>query len=461
MTNLNEQESRPEVEPWIQLAELIDQGDDDRIDEFLESIPPSETARALSRLESEQRQKLLSLLDPEETVELFNDLPDEQVAHIIESLDPREAALIVDEMPGDDQADILADLGVANAEAILQAMPKEDAQIARELLQYEEDTAGGLMIVDYLAYPEDMTVAEVLEDLDVNSEKYTDYHVQYAYVTTADNKLKGVLRMRDIPLAGRGRNIGSVMVDSPLSVSVHTPLDELIGLFEESEFIGIPVTEDDGGLVGVVQRDDVMEAAGERDRDSYLKASGIVGGDELRSMPLWQRARRRLSWLTINILLNIISASVIAVYQDTLSSVIALAVFLPIISDMSGCSGNQAIAVSIRELTIGMVKPYEVIRVLGKEIGIGIINGIVLGALLGMVAFLWKGNPWLGLVVGGALAVNTVVAVCLGGSIPLILKWRNRDPALASGPILTTVTDMCGFFFALGFATVALKLLVD
>jgi len=460
MTNPNEQENRPEIEPWIQLAQLIDQGDDDRIDEFLESIPPSETARALARLEDGQRQKLLSLLDPEETVELLNDLPDEQVAHIIENLDPHEAALIVDEMPGDDQADILADLGVANAEAILLAMPKEDAQIARELLQYEEDTAGGLMIVDYLAYSEDMTVGQVLEDLDCNSEKYTDYHVQYAYVTTVDNKLKGVLRMRDIPLAGRSRQINAVMVESPLSVSVHTPLDELIGLFEDSGFIGIPVTDDSGDLVGVVQRDDVMEAAGERDRDSYLKASGIVGGEELRSMPVWQRARRRLSWLSINIFLNIIAASVIAMYQDTIAAVIALAVFLPIISDMSGCSGNQAVAVSIRELTLGLVKPYEIARVLGKEIGIGIINGVVLGALLGLVAFLWKGNAWLGFVVGGALAVNTVVAVCLGGCIPLILKWCNRDPALASGPVLTTVTDMCGFFFALGFATAALNLLV-
>lgn len=460
MDSPNEQEERPDIEPWVQLAQLIDEGDDDRIDEFLESIPPSETARALSRLEAGQRQKLLSLLDPDETVELFNDLPDEQVAHIIESLDPREAALIVDEMPGDDQADILADLGVANAEAILQAMPKEDARIARKLLQYEEDTAGGLMIVDYLSYPEDMTVGEVLHDLEIHAEKYTDYHVQYAYITTADKKLKGVLRMRDLLLALRTRPIRELMLENPISVSVHTPLDKLIGLFEENNFIGIPVTDDGGHLVGVVQRDDVMEAAGERDRDSYLKASGIVGGEELRSMPLWQRTRRRLSWLSINIVLNIIAASVIAVYQETLSAVIALAVFLPIISDMSGNAGNQAVAVSIRELALGLVKPYELFLILAKEVWVGVINGIVLGILLGGVAFLWKGSFWLGLVVGGAMALNTVVSVCLGGAVPLILKRMRMDPALAAGPILTTVTDMCGFFLTLAFATAALNLLI-
>jgi magnesium transporter len=124
---------------------------------------------------------------------------------------------------------------------------------------------------------------------------------------------------------------------------------------------------------------------------------------------------------------------------------------------MSGCSGNQAVAVSIRELTLGLIKPKEIFRVLKKELGIGLLNGVTLGLLLGLVAFLWKNNVYLGFVIGGALATNTIVAVSLGGSIPLMLKFFKIDPALASGPILTTVTDMCGFFFALSFATMALK----
>jgi magnesium transporter len=173
-------------------------------------------------------------------------------------------------------------------------------------------------------------------------------------------------------------------------------------------------------------------------------------------MPVFLRAKRRLSWLSVNILLNIVAASVIAYYQDVLSAVIALAVFLPIISDMSGCSGNQAVAVSMRELSLGAVKPSEVLRVWLQEIKVGLINGLVLGILIGMAAWLWKGNIYLGLVVGGALSVNTLVAVSLGGTVPLILKGFNIDPALASGPILTTITDMVGFFLALTFAAVAL-----
>ena len=179
----------------------------------------------------------------------------------------------------------------------------------------------------------------------------------------------------------------------------------------------------------------------------------------MRTMPVFTRARRRLSWLSINVVLNIAAAGIIALYQDTLQAVIVLAVFLPIISDMSGCSGNQAIAVSMRELTLGVIKPADAFRVWRKELSVGLINASALGVILGAVAFLWKGNIVLSLAVGAALALNTLVAVSLGGLVPLLLRGMRMDPALASGPILTTVTDMCGFFFVLSFATAALPLL--
>jgi magnesium transporter len=176
-------------------------------------------------------------------------------------------------------------------------------------------------------------------------------------------------------------------------------------------------------------------------------------------MPVRTRAQRRLSWLSINIVLNIIAASVIAFYQDTLSAVIALAVFLPIVSDMSGCSGNQAVAVSLRELTLGIVDPEDVWRVWLQEVSVGILNGIALGVLLAAAAWAWNGNVWLGAVIGSALCLNTILAVSLGGTVPLLLKRFRIDPAVASGPVLTTITDMCGFFLVLTFATLALPLL--
>jgi magnesium transporter len=177
-------------------------------------------------------------------------------------------------------------------------------------------------------------------------------------------------------------------------------------------------------------------------------------------MPIVVRARRRLAWLSINIGLNVLAASVIAFYQETLAQVIALAVFLPIISDMSGCSGGQAVAVSMRELSLGLVRANELARVWLKEIAVGLINGLALGLLIASVAWLWKGNPYLGLVVGAAMALNTMIAVSIGGTLPLMIKRLGMDPALASGPILTTVTDMCGFFLILSLAAAMLPLLL-
>jgi len=232
---------------------------------------------------------------------------------------------------------------------------------------------------------------------------------------------------------------------------------KLLGYESMYDWFGVPVVDDQQKLVGVVLRSDIREAQSERLTMEHLESQGIIGGEELRTMPVLLRAKRRLSWLSVNIFLNIIAASVIAINQDVLSSVIALAVFLPIISDMSGCSGNQAVAVSMRELSIGAVNPSEVFRVLRQEMAVGLINGLVLGLLIGAAAFFWKGSIYLGLVVGSALTLNTLLAVCLGGTVPLILKGFKVDPALASGPILTTITDMVGFFLTLTFASMALS----
>ena len=246
------------------------------------------------------------------------------------------------------------------------------------------------------------------------------------------------------------------MIRDPVAVQVDTTLDELADFFDHHAYLGVPVIDANRRLVGVVRKFAVAEAWGERQDSTFLKTQGIVGGEEIRSMPLMRRSSRRLAWLSVNIVLNIIAASIIAVFQETLSSVIALAVFLPIISDMSGCSGNQAVAVSLRELSLGLIRPNEFLRVWLKEVAVGLINGVALGLMIAVVAFLWKGNAYLGFVVGLSLALNTLIAVSLGGVVPLVLQRFKVDPAIASGPILTTVTDMCGFFLVLGIATVML-----
>lgn len=315
----------------------------------------------------------------------------------------------------------------------------------------------GVMVKEYLAFDQDLLVADVLRDMEQKAEEYGDYDVQYTYAIDTVGNLTGVLRLRDLVLAPRQKPISELIIKDPVSVFGDEPLQALHDLFEDHAFIGIPVVDGGGRLLGIVLRDAVRRAENRVAEETFLESTGIIGGEELRSMSFFRRAGRRLSWLSINILLNVAAASVIALYQDTLSAVIVLAVFLPIISDMSGCSGNQAVAVSIRELTLGVIRPRDVMRVFWKEGVIGVINGFVLGLLLGGIAFVWKGNISLGMVVCAALMANTLLAVLLGGAIPLVLRGLKQDPALASGPILTTVTDMCGFFLVLSLATAYLS----
>jgi magnesium transporter len=438
--------------PWKILSDLIAAGNGDAVTQFIETLSPPETARTISRLTEAEQHGLFGLLSPGDAADVIEDIPEIQAADMVEDMPSEQAAAIMEELSSDHLADVLGEMDADASRAILAKMDREEAAEARMLMTYPTDCAGGIMISEFLAYHVDDTIQDVLDDLQAHRREYADYHVQYFYVVDREEKLAGVLRIHDLLFPDRETRLTQVMRPSPLCVSDKASLRALREFFDEHHLFGVPVVDDGQRLVGVVLPDDVEEAVSKQKTKSFLRLSGIIGGEEFRTMPLLTRSGRRLSWLSMNIVLNIIAASVIALYQDTLAAVITLAVFLPMVSDMSGCSGNQAVAVSMRELALGLVRPGELLWVLAKEAKVGIINGLVLGLLLGGVAYFWKGSAWLGVVVGGALAANTLVSVMLGGLLPLLLKRLKLDPALVSSPLLTTVTDMCGFFFVLSFA---------
>jgi magnesium transporter len=447
-----------EQNSWDVLRELLESRDFESLNDYLADLSGEESIRALMRLSSEEQRQVLAAVSPESAAEVFDFIPDESAGELLGELNPEVAASIVSEMPSDDQADLLAELDEEDLEEILRFMDQREAGEARELLAYDEDVAGGLMMKEYFSYPRSFGARAVLNDLSQREDEYDLNHVQYIYVTGRSGKLLGVVRFRDIIFASPTTPLSEIMRPA-LSVNVQATLDELEDFFDEHTMTAVPVVNDEDLMLGVVRRRAVYDAVAEHAEADHLKSQGIVGGEELRSMPTLVRSRRRLSWLSVNILLNVLAASVIAQFQDVLSAVIILAVFLPIISDMSGCSGNQAVAVSMRELSLGVIKPADFYYVWRKEAVVGVINGLALGLLIAAVAWLWQGNPWLGLVVGAALSVNTLVAVSIGGTVPVVLKKLNVDPAVASGPILTTITDMCGFFLLLGTAALMLPLL--
>jgi len=439
------------------LEAALDAADGERLTEIVESFATQDALRHVSHLQSDERDRVVSLISREAAASLVEDAPEELAVSLIEGLDSPVAAEIMEELDSDTQADIVQELDTGDAEAILSEMDAEEAAGVRKLAQYDPDTGGGLMESEIFSFRTIDTVGAVLQRMASGDEDFERYRGQHPYIIDEAGKLVGVVSLRGLLTSKRSGSLAEIM-SPPQTVTADTTLDALESLFEEHPFLGVPVVDDQDIPLGVVSRVAVAEAALKQAEHDSLSRQRV--SDELRSMPTGLRSRRRLAWLSSNIVLNIIAASVISAYEETLAAVIAIAVFLPMVSDMSGCSGNQAVGVSMRELALGLARPADVFHVWRKEISVGIINGIVLGVMIGMVAWIWKGSPYLGLVIGLALAANTVIAVSIGGTVPLLLKRFGVDPAVASGPLLTTVTDMAGFFLVLSLATLFMPYLV-
>ncbi len=428
----------------------------DEIAHYLASIPHSDALRQVLNLSVAERDAVMAALPSEVAAMLVDEAPDEVAADLVEHLEPVRGAEVIAELPSDRQADVVGEMEASEAEALLEQLG--DADDLRRLMTYEDDTAGGLMTAEAFTFHQHVTVSKVLKALASDDDDFERYRGQHPYMIDDEGHPVGVVSLRALLTAKRTQKLSEIMV-VPLTVRVDTPLDTLEEMFEEHPFLGLPVVDETGRLAGALSRHAVDLALAERAESESLRRQGVFG-DELRSMPLAIRSRRRLMWLSANIGLNIIAASVISAYEETLAAVIAIAIFLPMVSDMSGCSGNQAVGVTMRELSLGLVRPVDALRVWLKEISVGLINGVVLGVLIGIVAWVWKGNPALGLVIGLALAANTMIAVSIGGVVPLLLKRFGQDPAAASGPLLTTITDMAGFFLVLSLATLFMPWLV-
>jgi len=441
---------------WEELGRLIGAGDAAEVSVRLARWSPVDRSLIVSRLSEEERGRLLALVDSETAAALVSSMAEVQALDTLEQLSPRAAARILEQLPSSEQADVLGDLDAADAEAILGEMRPVEAEDARALAAYEDDVAGGLMRTELMRTRSGATVDYVLSDLLAGAERYRDFDIPFIYVVDAEDRLLGSLFQHDLLFTSRDRIVDEVMDPQPPRVHDQAPLPELVSFFDELRENVAAVIDGQNRLVGVLRRSAIEEAQTEATEHVYRQSAGIVGGEELRTMPVGVRSRRRLSWLSVNVLLNLVAASVIAANRETLEAAIALAVFLPVISDMSGCSGNQSVAVSMRELALGLVRPAEVRRVILQELSVGILTGAALGVLVALAAWAYEGNPWLAAVVGLALTLNTLIAVLLGGSLPLLLQRVGVDPALASSPILTTVTDMCGFLLVLRLASLVL-----
>lgn len=441
-----------------ELSRLLDRGQAREAKRMVAGLHPVDAARVTALLADGERLALFQTLNSDIAADIVERMSENEQVDVVSSLNPEVASDIIEQMDSDDAADVLGDLPKEKTDAILAAMPRTRATKTRQLIAYDEDSAGGIMATEYVALKDSLSVSQAVKLLREKYSRHGDERATYVYTVTLKGELSGVLQMRDLVTRQPNQIIQDIKIHDVACLHVDSSKYETAQMFRRNRYLALPVVDGTQRLVGVITADDVVDLIQEITTEEMMKMQG-VSADETRSMPVMSMVKRRVSWLSINIFLNMIAASVIVLYTDTIKAVIALAVFLPIISDMSGVSGMQAVAVSIRDLALGKTSPKELWKVLWKESRIGFLNGLILGTEIGFVAYLWKGMPLLGVVVAVSLWLNTILSVCLGSILPLILKRFNFDPAIASGPLLTTVTDLMGFLIVLSTATIMLPYL--
>ncbi len=412
---------------------------------------PAEVAEILSALREDEAVELLRLLYLRRAAAApLGEMDPEEAAQLLAELNRDEAVRILSRMDPDDAVDLLEELPEEMVRDILSRLEKREAKELSELLTYPPDTAGGLMSPEVLALPKDMTCQEAIDFLRRAAEEAET--VYYAYVVDEDRKLIGVLSLRDLVFAKPDAPIQTVMRTDVLTVPVDMDVEEVARLFDRYNYIALPVVDAAGRLLGIVTVDDVIDAIREETTEDIYRMAGAPL-EERVDTPWYRSLRLRLPWLYINLITAFLAATVPALFESTIAKATALAAFMTIISGQGGNAGMQAVTIVTRGIALGEVPKGSGWRILLKEVILGLLNGILVGLAVGLVALLWKGNPWLGLVVFLAMVLNMLNAGVMGAVIPLTLRALGLDPALASSIFLTTFTDTLGFLFILGLAS--------
>lgn len=430
------------------MVELIRKGDLAHFIRRAHDFEPADLADVLSALDQRERVAVVQALPPELSSQALAEMPEEAHAgETLAALDPEQAAEIVEELDDDDAADILGELDRKRQEQILSEV--EDRSEVDRLLRYDEETAGGRMTTYMVTVPDTITAGQALEEIRRQAEEVEDFY--QVFVVDADRKLLGLLPFKDLVISRPERPVREFM--TPAETFVHPDLDqeEVARLMARYNLPSVAVVDEQGRLLGRVTFDDVIDVVEAETTEDLLKFGGVSPDEELAAG--WKTAvRSRLPWLSINLGTAFLAGGVVFLFQHTIQHTLALAVWMPVIAGMGGNAGTQALAVTIRRLALGLIPIDVFTRVVGKEMLVGIINGLVIGLLVGATAALIGQGARLGLVVFLAMTGNLMVAGFAGAFIPILLERLGIDPAVASSIFVTTFTDVCGFLLLLGLA---------
>lgn len=439
--------SLSEISDWNQLKIELNQMPAVDVGDFIVDLPPERRAIAFRLLKKDQATDVFEYLPPEVREELIGSLHDVQVSHIVEAMRPDDRAELFDELPA----------GVVRR--LIQDLSPAERQATATILGYAEGTTGRLMTTEYVRLRQGLTVAEALSKIRLNDQdKETIY---YAYVTDDNRKLVQVVSLRQLLFSLPDALIGDIASDRVIKVHTETPQEDAAQLMKRYDLLALPVVDREERLVGIVTIDDMVDVLEEEATEDIQKMAGVTSGDESSLSHPLQKLRNRLPWLVGIMALYIGASSAIAPFQSTISMVPVLAVIMPLFSNTGGTVGIQALTVTVRSLGIGEVSPQDTFKILAKELWAGLGIALALGLTMVLLALIWTKpeERWVALVAGLVMAANSLVAVTLGALLPMAMKRLKLDPALVSGPLVTTALDTIGFILFLSLITFSLNVL--
>lgn len=424
---------------------------------FLE-LHPYDQAQFYTSLEVGIRSKVYLFLSPEEMAGLFEniEIDEEEYENLLVEMAPEYVAEMLSHMYADDAVDVLNELDKEQAVSYLTIMDDEAAQDIKELLSYEEYTAGSIMTTEFIAISANQTVRSAMYIL--KNEAPQAETIYYIYVVDEDRKLVGVMSLRDLIIADDDTMISEVMFDRVVAVSVSEDQEEVARKMKDYNFLAVPVVDFQDHLIGIITVDDIMDVMDEEASDDYSKLAGVSDMDRVDKNP-FAAARKRLPWLVILLFLGMMTASLIGRFEETLSQKAILAVFIPLIAGMAGNTGTQALAVAVRGIATGDLEDENKWKLLVREAGTGLITGATCGVLVTFIVYFWQHDLVLGFLVGISIFATLIVATLAGSLVPLFMHKMKIDPAVASGPFITTINDIISILIYFGMATLFMNYL--
>lgn len=446
-----------EDEITLALIKAMKEGKIIEFQDILDELQPYDMAIQYRHLPDKHRNKFLLYLTIRQLTELMQELPKNEQIDILHKLGIEKSAKVLDRMDNDDLALLLADLEPERIEELLSQINQDDSRFVHNTMTYSPETAGRLMNNRYVWIPRHYTIRQAIDKIKQFAE-LAEY-LNYLYVVDEDKKLLGVLSYKDLILGNLEDKIEEVMYNRVIKADVLTDQEEAAQLISRYDFVTLPIVEKDNTLAGVITVDDVIDVVMQEANEDIEKLSASGKSIDFNT-PALIAAYRRLPWLILLLFIGLFSGGIISRFEETLQTVVALTFFMPMIAGMTGNTGTQSLSVVVRGLASQKLNFKQTVQLVIRELWVGIIIGAICSVLILLIAYVWQGNFVLGIVVGGSLLMTLIIGTLAGTIIPLVLYRFNIDPAVASGPLITTINDILSLLIYFGMATLFISQLM-